>query len=320
MFKKSIAFIMIFTMLFLLLSPFISASEFSSQGDLHNHDYIIYDYDTQTETVIPYEQIFNHSNLYQTTRAFMNANKISISKETLILDTKKSITDINLSREIINDNPRIATPPTTAPHSGVLFLEMGVDDDADSDNEIDYISRATGFLVAPDVLITCAHALVYTGTDRVIEMKIFLDTHGTSHENNYYVRPRTWAYSNGYLNESTRAQHDWCVIKLAEPVGGYNFNCSYENPIISTQVKISGYPGDKQFYQYTSTGNILSYWGNCIYYTNNTVSGDSGAPVYNPNTYTCYAIHRASANSLSNEGVHITQDMYNVICTMIDSP
>lgn len=320
MLKKSISFIMVFSILFLLLSPFISASENSLQNDSKNYDYTIYNYETQTETVIPYEQIPDYSNLYQTTRAFMNANEIPVSKETINFDKNISITDTNLSRAIINNNPRIPTPPTTAPHSGVLFLELGVDSDEDTDNEIDYISRATGFLVAPDILVTCAHALVYTGTDRVIEMKVFLDTHGTSHEDNHYVRPRIWTYSNGYLDESTRSQYDWCVIQLAQPVGGYNFNCSYENPIIGTQVKISGYPGDKQFYQYTSTGNILSYWGNCIYYTNNTIGGDSGAPVYNPNTYTCYGIHTSSENNLCNKGIHITQDMYDVICSMIDLP
>lgn len=131
-------------------------------------------------------------------------------------------------------------------------------------------------------------------------------------------------------------EHDWCVVKLQEPIYGVHyFECSYNiSAIRLKKIAISGYPmcgsmtcasdcDHMQYHQLTSEGRIKtnnSYDGNArVFYNNNVRPGHSGSPVYDKNTFKCYAIHTYGVQDSSNlnSGTIITQSIYNIISSYI---
>ncbi len=228
-----------------------------------------------------------------------------------------------------------------APYSGVMYLMIGVNMDFDSDGIVDmYVadySQGTGFLVAPDVLVTAAHCICLEEHELASVRVYYYHHRAIAPSATYstdYVYPARWVYSTAYTDnyltdKATASNYDWCVIKLQEDiVDAYNFSCTYNSIQLNDAVSLSGYPrcdllscGNecshlKNGYQVTSTGNVVGMNEYRVFYTNNSRSGHSGGPVYYTDTKVCVAIHSATAVDYTI-GVIISEYIYNVIASYI---
>ncbi len=126
----------------------------------------------------------------------------------------------------------------------------------------------------------------------------------------------------------------WKAVDYRYDYGAIKLNCTIGNtvgwwrykPVIENrqyrQSRLSGYPGDKGSgslrgkYQYKSISSIQSQGVYNLFYWNDMVPGDSGAPVWEHKNEYCSTDCVIAINSINyypNEGVLITQAVYNAI-------
>ena len=113
-------------------------------------------------------------------------------------------------------------------------------------------------------------------------------------------------------------KYDYGLIELDWPLGehcGY-FGYSVTSFPIGKEVTLIGYPGDKdidfeKWYQWGMTGRILLYSEQKLYYTIDTFSGQSGAPIY-INENNVIGIH-TNGGELYNSGRRIDDSLFNMM-------
>lgn len=231
-------------------------------------------------------------------------------------------------------------------YSGVVYLLIGVDttNDGITDDYDRYV--ATGFMVAPDVMVTAAHNFVSDEDNEAItSVRIFAGWHDEdipTASSQGYVYPQTWImhsnfedyYTNTDLYRSEYLNYDWCVVKLQNEIEGvYNFNCTYTYNIkTNTSVIASGYPlcatlscgnndcSHNQGYLITSWGQIDIVNDLCFSLTNNLKDGHSGGPIY----ISYYGYSNVCCGIIStgyddyNVGTRIVEYVYNIIANYIE--
>lgn len=319
-------------------------------GQLETVDYgnlIEYDYINKTERVIPMDSIPDYAATTTTT--------YELPRMASELARLAEMTEMNASMEggastfsiIDSSKPFVRTPPKTgnvynSPYSGVVFLRLGIDIDGDGLTNI--FSRGTGFMVAPDVMVTAGHCIdhpdfVNDAEKSIVEVRIYPYVHGAMMPSWWYdesyIYPASWIcyeYSAALRDETANYyNYDWCVMKLQEPItNAYNFACSLNTSDILTQeISISGYPhctdvnctknicAAEDGYQVTSTGNVLNLTDYQIQYTNNVVKGNSGGPICSSSTKICYGICTYGQNAY-NGGTRFTRTIYNAISYYIN--
>lgn len=95
---------------------------------------------------------------------------------------------------------------------------------------------------------------------------------------------------------------------------------TYDYQLSTMNFAVCGFPGDKKVpnsngingnerYMYRDSSSIYSYTADVLYYMADTNTGQSGAPVYNSQTYTVYGIH-SGGNSTQNWARRFTRDLY----------
>lgn len=310
---------------------------------------IEYDYITKTKRIIPLDSIPDYASMTQTTYELegmrSELTRLAEMSTGISIDTGSSVSPLYLDPT----KPYVKTPPKVNgvpvdPYSGVVFLQMKhrrVDEDGFE--RIGY-SRATGFLVAPDVVVTAGHCMDSVDCE-IPEIRIYPYINSYIRPSwNYvtdYVHPASWIcyeYSSAIRDESIdQTEHDWCVIKLQQPItDAYNFACSYNiDEVLGQEISMSGYPncidvtctkhtvgepvlcGKDICQQVTSTGNILYKNNNIVRYTNNGAHSSSGSPVYSSQTRICYAIMTYGSVNY-NIGNRITIPVYNAISYYIN--
>lgn len=325
-----------------VVAEFIPHPDTTNQANLIEYDYV-----NKIKRTISWEEIPDYSATTTTTYelpsmagelsrlAAMNASiemGISLSPQAVVDPTQQ----FELTAPKSGDTPN-------HPYSGVIYLMLGIDFDNDGIVDTFTQKRGTGFLVAPDVVVTAGHNIVHDPSDStdypVVEIRIYPYVHSNSMPSvNYgeFVYPASWIcyeYADA-INENNpnNLDYDWCVMKLQEPIAdAYNFACTYNaTPVVGEGVKISGYPGcidanctanpcrQRKAYQVTTTGTITQVGTYRIRYSNNTNPGSSGSPVYSAQTQICYAIHTHSMSTY-NGGTKISVPIYNAISYYIES-
>ena len=310
-----------------------------------NYNLIEYDCMNKTERIISTTDITNYANFAKTTYEL----PAMIEKQNFIVDCIED--DLILPTSIYDNTPFILTPPKTNnvinnPYSGIVYLYVK---GKDKNNQPAYY-RGTGFMVAPDVMVTAMHNFLdkYHTTE---EFRIYPYIHETTNSflsTNEYVRPAKWVYLQNYADSIKQGTsdwyaYDWCVVKLEKPISDtYCFNITHSIPpnLQGSFASVSGYSAcldlacgrgpnctHETFYHTTSSGMIMVDSDHKIYYTNNTTGGCSGGPVYNASTKVCYAIHTTSINSaidyetqyakMYNGGVSISTTLFNCISEYI---
>lgn len=246
----------------------------------------------------------------------------------------------------LDDDEYKYTAPTSDPYSGVVLILSRVAEDW---------YRGTGFMVAPDVLVTAAHNMVSykNGEFQSLEFRVYPYYNSITTPlaaDNDYILPLMWTcydYSdamistNGNSGSIEALKYDWCVIQLQEPIAdAYNFACATGvSTSIFTKYYASGYPKcavagctddgcshAQVFVQCTSEGLIRKKDDYMVYYTNNTRKGMSGGPIYKKSNNVCYAIITSQyLDTLLgddyagyNGGTIINDKIYNAIAYYIE--
>ena len=301
-------------------------------------DVVEYDYINKTERILSKDEIFDYASVTKTT--YELDGMIEYLSEFSASESSMP----NLPYSVVQPNHQFyLTMPylnNTAnhPYSGVMYLKMTYTDDVTGKSES---YRGTGFMVAPDVMVTAGHNVDMVGKT-LQEVKVYPYIHQESNyipSNNYFIYPSKWicydysiAVGNSSLDEK---DYDWCVMKLQNSLTDvYNFACSYQTSDITDVgdlLLVSGYPqclnlscpdqcSHRQCYQASTDGSVTTLSTYRVWYTNNTKPGNSGSPVYLATTKVCYAIHTRGRSTIeANSGVIINERIYNFIANYINS-
>jgi len=313
-------------------------------------NYLEYDYINQTYCTIPIDSVFDYASTTTTTYelAGMTSELPRLEAMNQMYDSSVlPVSVVDPSKYFMNTAPQTIDGPQP-PFSGVVLILTGYDKNGDGIKEW---SRGTGFMVAPDVMVTAAHNVVkYDANDQFLNTEVrvypFYDA-GSLHPLNTnvdYIYPARWRcyeyepalkkndYDTGDLDV---LDYDWCVMKLQESIeNAYNFACSTAITTISnSRIAVSGYPKcvlmscgnttdckhQETFGQYSTYGTATAITPYRIEFNNNTKGGMSGGPVYDVYTTICYAINSYEYNDCSGNGATIiTPNIYNAIADYIN--
>ena len=298
--------------------------------------YIEYDCVNQTYQRIPVNSIPDYANTTTTTYV-LNAMSSELPR---LQDISDSYAEPLAN---LNDDAYAFTPPTSDPYSGVVLIMFYTDGQW---------HRGTGFMVAPDVLVTAAHNMVNykDGEFQSFEFRVYPNYNSLSTSplstNNDYILPLMWTCydyadaidgTDGNATNIDVLKYDWCVVQLQESIpNAYNFACSTGvKTSWFTKYRTSGYPycvvsnctnnecnHTRSFLQCTSEGLIKKKDDYMVYYTNNTRGGMSGGPLYKKSNNVCYAIitseYLSVSGTLYNAGTIINDKIYNAISYYIE--
>lgn len=195
--------------------------------------------------------------------------------------------------------------------------------------------RGTGFLIGPNVMLTAAHN-VYTdrnndGVNNFIdEIVVYVAAQTASNNVDPCSSYNDVNVEECYLLQSycdlagldgvDKYNYDWaiCILNtdIGNQVGWFDISITPDN-IVNNQISILGYPDDKSgneaFDMFRSTGIVQSVIQNIIIHEADTVSGNSGSPVFvaNDNSYTVKGIHTAGGTTI-NGATKITLLTYTI--------
>lgn len=335
-YKKLMSAILSATTMFALLTMpahAIIPGEDAYGGESH---IVCYDYDTGIE--VPVE--VSHTNLYPDTTTYSFLDESELMQVTNEMET----------RTIIGNENRVKVYPTQDPYSGVVLVITLLD--SNGDNIADAYIPGTGFMVSERVMLTARHC-VYDAVDDILEVRVY---QGVSVSHSYdgvnimtyldcldpyeYDTLINSVYDTRYANTAgrERQEHDWNIGILREGFDCYYFNCgTIYNGLDGASITVTGYPDaessdnpSQSFYMYAGQGTYTvvndnpafeeSYREEVFFHDADTITGQSGGPVYLSNVQgsICYGIQIAGASSF-NIAKGITAYIYNLLVQIISN-
>lgn len=178
------------------------------------------------------------------------------------------------------------------------------------------IGQCTGWMIDDDTVATAGHCL-HNGSSWATGVSVAPGQNGS-------VKPYGSCGSRGLHSvlgwtRDRNWEYDYGVIKLNCTVGntvgwyGLRWTTASLNGVASIT---RGYPGDKPAEQWASNGTVRRSDVRKLFYTNDTVGGQSGSPVYdyvNGNGPYGIAVHAYGTNDggATNSGTRITQAVFN---------
>lgn len=187
--------------------------------------------------------------------------------------------------------------------------------------------RCTGWFYGPDVVATAGHCVHSGGAGGswVTNVRVYPGRNGNVSPFGSCTAKRLYSVT-GWVNAKDE-KYDYGVVKLNCTAGntvgwlGAWWQSASLNGISQT---VTGYPGDKPLTQWRATGTVAATQTRQVFYKNDTVAGQSGAPVYQLratgssfcNGYCALAIHTSglhggSPHGTNNHGTRIVQDVLN---------
>jgi glutamyl endopeptidase len=181
------------------------------------------------------------------------------------------------------------------------------------------IGGCTGWMISPDTVATAGHC-IHGSNGWASNVVVAPGQNGTS-------RPygtcgaRTLHSVVGWTRDRNH-EYDYGAVKLNCTVGNTTgwFGFSWtSSSLTGNQSLIRGYPGDKPAEQWGSNDQIRITYTRKLHYSNDTVGGMSGSPVYhypNGNGPYAMAIHAyGTTDGWTNSGTRITQTVFNNLNT-----
>jgi glutamyl endopeptidase len=207
------------------------------------------------------------------------------------------------------DNRSQVTATTTYPWRAIVLITFDG-------------GRCTGWLMGPDAVATAGHCVHSGGSSGswMTNVRVYPGRNGSSSPYGSCTAKRL--YSVLGWTSSKNEEYDYGTVKLNCTIGsttGYFGFWWQSASLTGLSQTLSGYPGDKPLTQWKSTGSVALSLGQQIYYLDDSVSGQSGAPVFQ-NRSGCgqcsMAIHAHGLHDLYphgsyNHGVRITQPVFN---------
>lgn len=206
-----------------------------------------------------------------------------------------------------NDDRTQVTNTTIYPYTAICYIEITWQDNT--------TSKGTAFMYWKNIAITAGHAVYDSSKGGYAKsIKVYPGRNGSSSPYDFAYASILWT-SVGWA-DSSNADNDWGVIKLADDIGeltGY-FGAKWQSASYDeTDVTISGYPIAKSQQQWKASGKIENSTTYRLYYDIDMTSGQSGSPVYNSN-YQAIAINSREYTT-ENSGTRITENMFNFFNT-----
>lgn len=198
------------------------------------------------------------------------------------------------------------------------------------DDNKDEVGEGTGFLIAPDILITVGHCLFERGLGFCNEVEVIPAQSGTMKPYGVYYGDKAIVSYGWYQYEALN--DDWGVLKLKKPVVGWltkflSFDTETlesEDSLDTISISVAGYPfelpenikyGD---YMWRSRGTVQMFEEKKIFYDCDTVKGTSGAPVMTHlNKVVAINVHSPYSIYEYNSGIRVTQDLIDDIYSSI---
>lgn len=244
----------------------------------------------------------------------------SATESTFTSTTYTAANNFNLSNDnanispnsIIDSDDRVVANPYQSPYSAVLCLEIGVD--VNNDGITDGWTYGTGFLTGKNTMVTAAHCVFDSNSASWIN-DIIIHYYQNSYTLNLRTcRPQSAVISTQYAQYQDY-NYDWAIVTLNEDIGntvGYWFGYgTTEGSLAGKSINVSGYPVDKQFFQYVAPGTISrSDTYNC-FYDADMLGCQSGGPVFDDNGIV-WAINTYEGGSF-NQGNRLTREVYDLI-------
>ena len=282
---------------------------------------------------------FDFSKRTETTKTISNPkfSQFNDSIDTVTLSTNTidiNAVDSNITGITGTDDRVLVNNTKEYPYSAIvyLFVDWGI-------GEKD--TRATGFLISEDVVVTAAHALYnpeqggWPLSVRAYPAKdgdgLFDNPYGGSYSKKTGVCS-VWraAVDSGLEDSETKAtirNNDWGAIKLirslGKKTGSIELRCPIDEDIENSRITVSGYPAyvygnttSQVYQQYKASSYVSSYTSNLIYCQGLDASGgQSGSPMLNDNNI-AYGIYTGLTNGI-NRGVRVTEIMLYYLNTLM---
>jgi glutamyl endopeptidase len=180
------------------------------------------------------------------------------------------------------DESRPVAEVTAAPWRFICLLECQL-------GWFKWIPYGTGWLAAPDKVVTAAHCLQYPDDhpqkgQRIPKIRV---TPGRNGENCPFKWQDCTQFVSGWDGPASASKDprlDFAVIHLREPwrnLEGHFELGTIDNPeeLIGQRVNVSGYPGATRL-QYFHEDVVVGVAGGMLQYRTDTEQGQSGSPVF----------------------------------------
>jgi len=208
------------------------------------------------------------------------------------------------------DDRKRVRDTTVYPHSAVVLITF---ED----------QRCTGWMISRDTVATAGHC-VHSGGPRgrwfrTASYRIMPGRDGGRRPFGA-CRART-LYSNTGWTEKGRPAFDYGAIKLTCSIGTRTGTFGFAwtpGSLNGTEVHVAGYPGERRFTQWISSGPIELSHKRELFYKNDTTGGQSGAPVYAERkgcgvcalAVHAYGLFGRPPYNRHNHGVRITREVF----------
>ena len=218
-----------------------------------------------------------------------------------------------------NDQRTVVNNTTINPYSSIVFIRVCWEDGTKS--------RATGFLVSDDVVVTAAHVIYNPSKGGWPDwVKVYPGKKGDGLLDNPYGHTRSW--KGGVCSvwredcdklstatdlekiaiEARMRENDWGALKLILPLGKTAGKIQMKIPtdyeLNQATVKISGYPSTINnttvYQQYETSGVVLNYNSNVILHDLDISKGQSGSPLLDANNFAIGVVTSANVNTSTN--------------------
>ena len=240
------------------------------------------------------------------------------ARSTLIGGLAAALTTLTLvtpaHAAIIPPDDRYPIGDTTVyPYSAVAEITLGYDDAGVN------MGACTGWMYAANMVATAAHcvydpARVSGGYFHISGMKVWPAINGSSAPYGSCTVLASHA-ATAYINGDSR--YDYAALKVScskqPPTLNYGIT-----PTVGAPTRVVGYPNDKPVdTQWGSDATVYTYDSAQVWYANDTVKRESGAPVmeWTGSAWNVIAIHSGPYSPSYNVGVRITSavsnDLYN---------
>lgn len=225
--------------------------------------------------------------------------------------------DVVGTQSIIGTDERERVMNTTSkPFYGIVYIHASFSNNT--------YTPSTGFMISENCILTGAHC-VYSNGELCTKVTVYPGRNGDTYT---LKTTSTKVYLSSAYKTDPKAENDYAIIKLDEPLGlttgWFGINVATDSELLNKPIMTAGYPDEKANGDYRelwrASGIVNSVSTSKFYHTADTTSGQSGSPVYFYNTaageYQAIGIHTngtTNSNVFTNSCRRITAAFYDML-------
>ncbi|WP_394939896.1 trypsin-like serine peptidase [Psychromicrobium sp. YIM B11713] len=181
------------------------------------------------------------------------------------------------------------------------------------------LSGCTGWMISADTLMTAGHC-VWNGFEYTADFNAWPAKNGNVAPFGSCQASQIWT-DKKWL-ETQDWEYDWALVKLncrvGEQTGWFGYKVANDAALLKSYVSVTGYPGDMpESTMWTDNKKVANVTPTKVWYPNDTIGGQSGAPVYT-SAGQAIAIHAYGDDGTGNSGTRIKAQLFNVMSHLKD--